>query len=66
MEEYVQSTSTCTQRFYIKRASRSLLRQFFFELNPNVFDVFPLKTVLSLEFQPLLTLRFAKVTCAKP
>ena len=40
--------------------------RFFFELKYSVFEVFPSKTVLSLEFQPLLTLRFAKVTCAKP
>ena len=40
--------------------------RFFLELEPSVFEVFPSKTVLSLEFQPLLTLRFAKVTCAKP
>ena len=39
---------------------------FFLELEPSVFEVFPSKTVLSLEFQPFLTLRFAKVTCAKP
>ena len=40
--------------------------RFFLELKYSVFEVFPSKTVLSLEFQPLLTLRFAKVTCAKP
>ena len=35
-------------------------------LKHNVFDVFRLKTVPSLESQPLLTFRFPKATCAKP
>ena len=38
----------------------------FFELKPSVFEVFPSKTVFSLEFQPLSTLDFPKGTCAKP
>ena len=38
----------------------------FFELIPSVFEVFPSKTVFSLESQPLSTLDFPKGTCAKP